>query len=246
MTRPQSDSTPTGTPTPVPTATLFWDGCAGPDDGSTGVGVGVDVRVVVTAGSGRLGDIGEATELGDVTVCEEGVASVDGFGSVVLTTVSAFAKTPKSGAKSVVSQHPASTTFGPTSDAPQHQCFEREPLLGGQAYRLLKLLTAAVIALARSEVELTSFLGLGRSRTVSASWTAVRRLPSDVRTPASIHISSRSEAVAIDRAWIPRTATGAVFTACCVTHVVGILRYGLVRIVTDCTCICKEDLVADV
>ena len=123
MTRLKSDSTPTGTATPVPTATLFWDGRAGPDDVATGVGVGVgiDVSVVVTAGSGRLDDIGEATELGEVAVCEEGGASVDGFGFVVLTTASAFAKTPKSGAKSVVSQHPASTTFGPCSDEPQHQ-----------------------------------------------------------------------------------------------------------------------------
>ncbi len=201
--------------------------------------------MVVTAGSGRLGDIGEATELGEVVVCEEGVSHVDGFGSVVLTTVSAFAKTPKSGAKRVVSQHPASTTFEPSSDAPQHQCFEREPLLRGQAYRLLKLSTAAVTALARSEVEWISFLGLGRWRTVPASWTAVRRLPSDVRTPASIHISSRSEAVAIDRAWIPWTATGAVFTACCVTHVVEGFSYGVVGVVTSCTCICEEELVAD-
>ena len=108
-------------PTPAPTATLFWDVCAGTDDGPAVASVRVNVDVLMTAGSERTEDVGDDTKLGEVAVCEEEVARDDDIGSVVLATASAFAKTPKSGVKSVVSQHPASTAPGPCSGAPQHQ-----------------------------------------------------------------------------------------------------------------------------
>ena len=119
-TKPNSDSAPTGTPTPAPTATLFWDVCTGTDDGPTVACVGVNVDVLMNAGSEEIEDVGDDTKLAEVAVCEEEVARVDGFGSVVLATASAFAKTPKSGVKSVVGQHPARASSVP-SCAPQHQ-----------------------------------------------------------------------------------------------------------------------------
>ena len=67
----------TGTPMPVPIAILLWDGWAGLDDDSSGVGVGKRV------GSERLGDVEKATELKDVAGWEEEEASVEAFGSAV-------------------------------------------------------------------------------------------------------------------------------------------------------------------
>ena len=61
-TRLKSNSAATGTPTPVPTAKSFRDGCAVPDDSPSGV----FVRVGVFAGSERLDDVRDASELGDV------------------------------------------------------------------------------------------------------------------------------------------------------------------------------------
>lgn len=120
--KPNSDSAPTGTPTPAPTATFFWDECAGTDDGATVARVGVNIDRLKIVGSEGIEDVGDDTKLGEVAVCgEEEVTWVDDVGSVGLATASAFAKTPKSGVKSVVSQHPASTAPGPCSCAPQHQ-----------------------------------------------------------------------------------------------------------------------------
>lgn len=109
--------------------------------------------------SERLGDVDEATELGEVAMYEEEAACVDGFGSVVLATASAFAKSPKLGLKSVLSQHPASILSGPSSCGPQHQLLVWEPLFIGQGYRLLKLLMAAVIRSARSLWVVSDFWG---------------------------------------------------------------------------------------
>ncbi len=66
-TRLKSNSVATGTPTPVPTARSFRDGCAGPDDSSSGV----IVRVGVFAGSDGLDDVRDASELGDVVMDED-------------------------------------------------------------------------------------------------------------------------------------------------------------------------------
>ena len=119
----------------------------------------VNVGVVVTAGSERLGDVDEATELGEVAMYEEEAACVDVSGSVVLATASAFTKSPKIGLKSKLSQHPASILSGPSSCGPQHQLVVWEPLFIGQGYRLLKLLTAAIIRSARSLWVVSDFWG---------------------------------------------------------------------------------------
>lgn len=83
-----------------------------------------------------------ATELRKVAVCEEEAARVDASESVLLASASAFAKVPKSGAKSAPLQQPAFSSSLP-SRAPQHQLLAaKEPLFTGQGYRLLKLSVA--------------------------------------------------------------------------------------------------------
>lgn len=123
-TKPNSDSAPTGIPTPAPTVTLFWDEGAGLDDGSTGAGVGVSVDVVVIAGSEkieRIDDVGVDTELGEVAIFEDEVASVDDIRSVALAHVSGcMIKGPSSSEKRKLLQQPAPAS-AVASLAPQHQ-----------------------------------------------------------------------------------------------------------------------------
>ena len=69
--RLKSNSTATGTPIPVPSATLLSDDSAGLDDDSS------DAGDALTVGSERLGDVEEATELGDVTIEEDVEASLE-------------------------------------------------------------------------------------------------------------------------------------------------------------------------
>lgn len=93
-------------------ATCFRDGCDGPDDSPA------DMLVAVTADSERLGNVGEATELGYVAMCEDNEdgderlasadsttpelgdepmygdeeASVEGFRSLVMTCPNSIVK----------------------------------------------------------------------------------------------------------------------------------------------------------
>ena len=83
------------------------------------------------------------------------------------------------------------------------------------------------------------------SRTVSTSWTAVWRVPCDVRTPSPIYGPKLIQTVAIDSAYVSQSATGALHTSRCVTLSVWWIWYGMVGIVTDSTCNREVDLVAD-
>lgn len=114
-----------------------------------GVGVGVGVDSIVIAGSERIDDVGVDTKLAEVAMCEDEVGSVDDFGSVVLENVSRGIKGPIISVKRVLWQHPAAASAVPSGE-PQHQLWAvNEPLFTGQGYKLLKLLTAAVIASAK-------------------------------------------------------------------------------------------------
>ena len=124
--------------------------CAGTDGGPTVARVRVNVDAVIIVGSERIDDVGDDIKLGEVEMCEEKVASVDDFRSVVLKTASGCTKFPGSSVKRVFWQHPAPASSVP-SGAPQHQLWAvKEPLFTGHGYMLLKLSIAAVIASARS------------------------------------------------------------------------------------------------
>ena len=76
---------------------------------------------------------------------------------------------------------------------------------------------------------------------MSTLLSAVRRLPRDVRTPASIHVISIPQTVAILSALISGSATGAVHTDSRVTRGIGLRRNGLVGVITGS--MCKEGMV---
>lgn len=81
--------------------------------------------------------IEDITELGDVVKRDEDVASVDGFGFVAFARATTKGPAPKSGSKTVDPlQHPTLAPY-PFDRVPQHQKCDAEPMIVGQAYKLL-------------------------------------------------------------------------------------------------------------
>lgn len=78
---------------------------------------------------------------------------------------------------------------------------------------------------------------------MSTLLSAVRRLPRDVRTPASIHVISIPKTVAILSALISGSATGTGHIACYVALIIVIVRYRLIWEITAATC--EEDSAVD-
>ena len=91
----------------------------------------------VGAGSEAMRAVEDITELGAVVKRDEDVASFEVFGFVAFARATTNGPAPKSGSKTVEPlQHPTLAPYQFDS-VPQHQKYDAEPMIVGQAYKLL-------------------------------------------------------------------------------------------------------------